>query len=115
MTPTILLRDGRVVMVVGASGGPAIITGVLQAIMGVVDFGRDVATAVKAPRMHHQWVPNTLHLEPGFPPETAAGLLTRGHSVSDAPKRSVVQAIVVRDRDVQAASDPRKGGAPAGK
>jgi len=115
MTPTILLRDGRVHMVVGASGGPAIITGVLQAITGVVDFGRDASTAVAAPRIHHQWIPNTLHLEPGFPPESASGLLARGHTLSEKPKRSVVQAIVVRGENLEAASDPRKGGAPAGR
>jgi gamma-glutamyltranspeptidase / glutathione hydrolase len=116
MSPTILLRDGRVFMVVGASGGPAIITATLQTILGVVDFGRDAEAAVAAPRIHHQWVPDTLHVEPGFPPATASGLLARGHVLSDSPKRGVVQAIVVRERGrLEAASDPRKGGQPAGQ
>lgn len=116
MSPTLLLRDGHTFMVVGGAGGPAIITGTLQVILGVVDFDRDALTAVSAPRIHHQWVPDTLHLEPGFPPETQSGLLARGHALSDAPKRSVVQAIIVRGpKRVEAASDPRKGGRPAGR
>jgi len=116
MSPTILLRDGRTFMVVGGAGGPAIISGTLQAILGVVDFDRDAVAAISAPRIHHQWVPDTLHLEPGFAPETQSGLLARGHALSEASKRSVVQAIVVRGRKrLEAASDPRKGGRPAGR
>jgi gamma-glutamyltranspeptidase/glutathione hydrolase len=116
MTPAVLMRDGRVFLVVGGAGGPAIITGVLQTILGVVDFDRNAEAAVAAPRIHHQWVPDTLHVEPAMPAEAQAGLLARGHAVSQAPKRSIVQAVIVHeDGSVEAASDPRKGGRPAGR
>ena len=65
MTPTIVTRDGKFFMVVGAPGGSRIITAVLQTILNVVDFGMNAQDAVDAPRIHHQWKPDKLYLETG--------------------------------------------------
>ena len=68
MSPTIVLESGRPRFLVGAQGGPAIITAVTQVILDVVDFGMNVQQAVDFPRFHHQWMPDLLYLEPfGFP------------------------------------------------
>ncbi len=67
MSPTIVLdADGAVEIVAGASGGPRIITGTLQVILHVIDFGMDAAGAVEHPRLHHQWRPDVLQLEPAW-------------------------------------------------
>ena len=68
MTPTILVRDGKLFMVVGGPGGGRIITSVLQTILNVVDFGMNVQDAVDAPRFHHQWMPDKITMERGFSP-----------------------------------------------
>src|SRR5262249_19135851 len=65
MTPTIVLKDGRPYLVTGSPGGSLIITTVLQVILGVLDFHRDIAAAVAAPRIHHQWLPDEVLVEPG--------------------------------------------------
>ena len=69
MSPTIVLKQGHPLLVLGASGGPTIITGTLQVLLNVV-FGKDIQTAINAPRFHHQWQPDILFLEPGISPET---------------------------------------------
>ncbi|CDF37065.1 unnamed protein product [Chondrus crispus] len=63
MSPTIVLRNGRVYMVLGGSGGPKAVSGVLQTMLNVVDFGDWLADAISAPRVHHQLVPNEVSLE----------------------------------------------------
>lgn len=63
MSPTILLRNGEVFMVVGGSGGPKAVSGVLQTILNVVDYGDQLGDAISAPRLHHQLVPNEVSLE----------------------------------------------------
>ncbi len=85
MTPTILLRDGKLFMVVGAPGGSRIITAVMQVILNVVDFGMNAQDAVDVPRFHHQWKPDKLYLEKGFSPDTVALLKARGHDVDYSP------------------------------
>lgn len=63
MSPTIVLKNGRVYMVIGGSGGPKAVSGVLQTLLNVVDFGDWIADAISAPRVHHQLVPNEVSLE----------------------------------------------------
>lgn len=63
MCPTIVMRNNRVYLVLGGSGGPKAITGVLQTLINVLDFGDPLADAISAPRIHHQLVPNILSLE----------------------------------------------------
>jgi gamma-glutamyltranspeptidase/glutathione hydrolase len=118
MTPVIVTRDGDVELVAGGSGGPLIITATLQAVVGVIDFGRSTDEAVSAPRLHHQWMPDKLFVEKAYPEATRRRLAAVGHSVADSPARASVQQIRVigsgPGRSIQATSDPRKGGVPAG-
>jgi gamma-glutamyltranspeptidase len=63
MSPTIVVRNGRVVLVVGGSGGPRIISSTLQVLLNILDFGDDLAEAISLPRVHHQLLPNVLWME----------------------------------------------------
>jgi gamma-glutamyltranspeptidase/glutathione hydrolase len=115
MTPTILLKDGKLFMVVGAPGGSRIITGVLQVILNVVDFGMNVQDAIDAPRFHHQWMPDKLYLEGGFSPDTIALLKARGHTVDRISSVANVEAIVVQpDGWLAGGTDRRAHGKAAG-
>ena len=83
MTPTIVLKDGSLRMVLGSPGGPTIITTVAAVLINVADFGMDIKQAVDAPRLHHQWLPDELVLEPGrFSPDTIELLKSYGHKLS---------------------------------
>jgi len=115
MSPTILVSpDGDEHIVIGASGGPFIISSTLQAIVNVVDFGMDPAEAVSVPRMHHQWAPNVLFVDTHTSPDTIAGLEALGHTVKTMDFFSSVQMIHGTTEGMRGASDPRKGGWPAG-
>ena len=82
MTPTIVLKDGKPVLVVGTPGGSRIITTVLEIIVNVIDHGMTLQEAVDAPRMHHQWLPDTLAGEPfAFSADTAKSLTQMGYHV----------------------------------
>lgn len=114
MSPTVLLGpDGRVRMVVGASGGSQIISSVLQVVIDVVDLGLAPQEAVAEPRVHHQWEPERLYLEPGTPPEVQAALEQRGHVLTVRPQYASVQVIVCGPEDCEGGADPRHGGWPA--
>ena len=81
MTPTIVLKDGKVSMVLGSPGGGRIITVVANILLSAVDEGLNIQQAVDAPRFHHQYLPDVLFLEPGFSPTTLAGLKAMGYNV----------------------------------
>lgn len=82
MTPTLVLRDGRIFMVIGSPGGPKIINIVLQVILNVVDHGMNIQQAIEAPRVHHQWMPDALRYEPyAIAPDSMAILESRGHTL----------------------------------
>ena len=116
MSPTVLISpDGRERIVVGASGGPFIITSTLQTIINIIDFGLDSSEAVSRPRVHHQWVPETLFLDQGISLDTLRALEARGHRVEFKDFYSSVQVIRTVQGDPEGASDPRKGGWPAGE
>jgi gamma-glutamyltranspeptidase/glutathione hydrolase len=116
MTPTIVLRDGKLFMLVGAPGGPRITTAVLQVFLNVADFGMNVQDAIDAPRLHHQWQPDKLYLERGFSPDTVALLKARGHDVEYSPGVVLarVEAILVDGGWLQGGSDGRGAGKAAG-
>lgn len=83
MSPTIVTRDGKPFMVIGSPGGSRIITITLEAILNVVDFGMDISQAVNAPRIHHQWQPDTVYLEPfALSPDTEKALAEMGYKLS---------------------------------
>jgi gamma-glutamyltranspeptidase/glutathione hydrolase len=115
MSPTVLISpDGRERIVVGASGGPFIISSTLQVILNLIDFEMDPSTAVSVPRMHHQWQPQLLFLDAGYPVDTVELLEARGHATKSMPFFSAVQVIHAADGRALGASDPRKGGWPVG-
>ena len=103
MTPTIILRDGKLFMTVGAPGGSRIITAVTEVFLNVADFGMNAQDAVDAPRFHHQWQPDTLYLEKGFSPDTVDILKARGFHVDYAPGVVVarVEAIVIDGKSLR--------------
>jgi gamma-glutamyltranspeptidase / glutathione hydrolase len=108
MSPTIVLRGNRPEVVIGAAGGPRIITATLQSILNILDFGMPVAPAVSSPRVHHQWLPDRLNVEPGITPEAKAALQQRGHIVREQTSLGVVQAITWEGGRMDGAVDPRK-------
>ncbi len=115
MSPTIVLRDGRAVIIAGASGGPRIISGTLQCILDCLLFEMTPRQAVAAPRFHHQWLPDVLFFEDSWPDQgTIEALEALGHRSGRRDEIGVVQIITVGVDGIRAASDPRKGGAAAG-
>jgi gamma-glutamyltranspeptidase/glutathione hydrolase len=83
MAPTIVLRDGKLWLVLGAEGGPTIITSVANIIVGMRDYGLNVQQAVNAPRVHQQWLPDRVELEAGrFSPDTIRLLEQAGNTVT---------------------------------
>jgi gamma-glutamyltranspeptidase/glutathione hydrolase len=118
MTPTILLRDGKLFMALGAPGGGRIINGVLQVILNVVDFHMNVQEAVDWPRFHHQWMPDQLYLEAGVSPNTVALLRNMGHKIASFEKTDPVvarvEAILNADGWLQGAADGRGSAKAAG-
>jgi len=116
MTPTIVVRDAKPFMVLGAPGGPRIITAVLQVLLNVIDFRMNIQDAVDAPRFHHQWKPDKLYLEAGISPDTVALLEDMGHQVDDSPGVVLarVNAILSDGGWLQGAADSRWVGKAAG-
>jgi gamma-glutamyltranspeptidase/glutathione hydrolase len=116
MTPTIALdRDGRVALVVGASGGPKIITATTQVILSM----NDAHFAVAMPRFHHQWMPDVIQMERDLYAQceadgTNAQLRAMGHAIEPKGILGIVQLIRRVNGGYDAACDPRKGGRPAG-
>jgi gamma-glutamyltranspeptidase/glutathione hydrolase len=81
MTPTIVVRDGRTVLVLGSPGSSKIITTVANVLIGVVDYGMNIQEAVNAPRFHNQWLPDVLNVEQWFSPDTVQALQKMGYDV----------------------------------
>jgi len=113
MTPTILFKDGKPFLVTGSPGGSRIITTVLQVVVNVVDFGMNIAEAVAAPRIHHQWKPDALVVEHGLSPDTLKLLLDKGHRVQPGRTSGSANSIMVTKAGLQGASDPRQRGTAA--
>jgi gamma-glutamyltranspeptidase/glutathione hydrolase len=115
MTPTIVLRHGRPVLITGSPGGSRIISMVLQVVVDVLDFGMPIDQAVQAPRLHHQWMPDQTYVEPGFAPAVLADLQARGHTlVPSAPYGSANSIAVTRQVDIGAADSRTRGATAAG-
>ena len=108
MAPTIVLQGDRPEIIIGAAGGPRIITATLQTMLNVLDFQMPIAEAVGAARIHHQWIPDELNVEATIPPEIKKSLERRGHVIKERSELGVVQAIAVKRGHVEGAADPRK-------
>ena len=90
-----------------------IVSGTVQAVVNVIDFGMDAEAAVSSPRIHDQWIPDALYVEDEIPRDVRDNLKKRGQKVVPAGEQSAVQVIVLDPDHLEAASDPRKGGEPA--
>ena len=116
MTPTLVLKDGKPLIALGAAGGPKIISQVVLELVCLLDFGMSPEEAVARPRIHHQWFPNELMVEKTLRGNLQAGLTRRGHKLKQMPSMGVSQ-IVARSPDGKGfvgAADPRAGGNAAG-
>jgi gamma-glutamyltranspeptidase/glutathione hydrolase len=111
MSPTVVAAGRRPELVVGGSGGPTIVSGTLQVVLGVAAFGRPLREAVEAPRIHDQAVPPVLALEPAVDADVRGALERLGHRVTVVPAIGSVSAVGLGpDGRPAAAGDPRKDG-----
>ena len=115
MSPTLVLKDGKVQMAVGAPGGPRIISAVLQTLYRVLGRGTDLDVAIQAPRVHHQYQPNTLFVDKDrLPPESIKALKDRGHQVQESSLAKVYAVRINAAGNLEAAFDSRGEGAAGG-
>jgi gamma-glutamyltranspeptidase/glutathione hydrolase len=116
MTPTILTEKDRFRLAAGAPGGSTIITTVLQIILNVAIYDMDAGAAVSAGRLHHQWLPEKLRVEPwAFEPATLEDLRRRGHEIEQQPEWGNANIIIQQpDGSLEGAADPRGEGAALG-
>ena len=115
MAPTIVLKRGRLFMVTGSPGGSTIISTTLESILNVVDFGMNMQRAVDAPRMHMQWYPDEIFVEPGYlTASTQAALAAMGYRFKLVPAWGAAEAILVNPVThlLEGANDRRR---PAGR
>ena len=113
MSPTIVLKDGKPVLVTGSPGGSRIISTVLQVIVNVLDYKMDVAAAVAAPRLHHQWLPDEVRVERGFPDDVLFELKAMDHLIVEPMGQTSANSIAVTPNGPLGAPDPRTRGAEA--
>ena len=109
-----VFKNGKPVLVLGGSGGPRIISSVLNVMVNVLDVGLPLEEAIAASRVHHQWMPNEIVFDRSPDDGLATALRDRGHTIAGYRKKGVVQVIHIRGDELIGASDPRKGGRPAG-
>ena len=111
MTPTIILKDNKLYMILGTPGGSTIITSVLQTILNVHEFGMDIQSAINAPRFHHQWLPEKIEFENGvFDELSMKKLQDKGYDVKQEYNRVIgrVDAILIsKSGIITTGADPR--------
>ena len=107
MTPTLVLKDGKPVLVTGSPGGARIITTVLQTVVNKIDYDMNPAEAASALRVHHQWTPDELRVEQGFNVDTIRLLEERGHQVNIKASMGRTQTIQREGDMLWGYSDPR--------
>ena len=113
MTPTLIFKDGAPYVVTGSPGGSRIITTVLQLLVNVMDHDMNIAEATVQPRFHHQWLPDSLQLEPGHSFDTETKLKSMGHNVTSSASQGSLQSIMIDKGLFFGASDTRRPGAGA--
>ena len=117
MSPTIVLKDGKPVMTVGAAGGPTIITQAVWAIVNRLDLGMNIGDAIARPRIHHQWSPDQLLVENSLDQKTVAGLAAKGHTIVRKEGIGISQAITydAKNKRFTGSHDPRTPGKASGQ
>jgi gamma-glutamyltranspeptidase/glutathione hydrolase len=121
MTPTVILKDGEPYIIIGSPGGPTIITSVLQVILNCIDFNMNIAEAIEMPRIHHQWLPDSIYYEGEALTNDVKNELTKmGYAFVDEDADSRILGITegimidIINITIYGASDPRGGGLAAG-
>jgi gamma-glutamyltranspeptidase/glutathione hydrolase len=116
MTPTIVLKDGKLFLVLGSPGGPTIITTVANVLMGVVDYGLDIQSAVNAPRFHNQWLPDSILVEDRISTDTIHLLENKGQKITTRHFWGDAECIEVdaKTGELRGASDGRNNGKAVG-
>jgi gamma-glutamyltranspeptidase/glutathione hydrolase len=116
MSPTIVTKNGKVRMVLGAAGGPRIITATLHNFLNLAAFGMEPGQAISAPRFHHQWMPDKLYFEEfGLNPDTKELLKEKGHNVTERGSLGRAHIIYVDEEGLKyGAADPRGNGTAEG-
>jgi gamma-glutamyltranspeptidase/glutathione hydrolase len=113
MSPTLVFKAGKPIVATGSPGGSRIITTTLQFLLNVLDHKMKIDSATLAPRIHHQWQPDWLEMEPGFKPDTLLSLAEKGHLVVETKSFGSTQSILRTKKGFYGASDPRRPGALA--
>lgn len=116
MTPTILLRDGKLSFVTGSPGGPSIISATLLSVINWMRLGMDAQAAINAPRFHHQWLPDEVVLEKEFSPVFEQALNADGYATKRKGHIGLVNAVGIdaQTGDRLGAADPRDHGSAMG-
>jgi gamma-glutamyltranspeptidase / glutathione hydrolase len=118
MSPTIVLKNDKPIMALGAAGGPKIVSQVIFHLVNMLDLGMSPAETLNLPRVHHQWFPNVLRVEESLPDQIKKSLATRGHELGELGSGEVgVSQIVARGpngKGFLGAADPRVRGKAAG-
>ncbi len=116
MVPTIVLKNGKPVLVTGSPGSARIISTVVQVLMNVIDHGMNIQEAVNAPRVHHEWLPDTLFVEKGISPDTIRLIKEMGYSVVGTEPMGAASSIMVDQKTGvrYGAADPRREGSALG-
>jgi gamma-glutamyltranspeptidase/glutathione hydrolase len=108
MTPTLVLKDGMPYLVVGTPGGTTICTSVFQTIVNIIDFNMSTEDAVWKPKFHHQWLPDKVDLEKGFPIETKKALEAMGYKTVERGGIGRTEVIkVLSNKKFEAVADNR--------
>lgn len=115
MTPTIITKNEKPVLILGSPGGSTIPTVVLQVILNYLDFGMDIQQAVNAPRFHHQWLPDQIDFEEfGIVKDVMENLIAKGQCIGDKKILGRVEAVAIENNLYLGATDPRGSGAAVG-
>ena len=116
MSPTIVMKEGKPVIITGSPGGSRIITTTLQVLMNIIDHGMNIQEAVNAVRIHHQWLPDEIRAEEGLSPDTLRLLKSMGHTVVIKNTMGAASSIFIDNENglLHGAADPRRSGLPAG-
>ena len=100
MSPTIITKDGKIFMVTGSPGGSRIITITLESILNVIDHHMDIQAAIDTPRIHHQWMPDTIYVEEhAVTPEVRKELEAAGYKFTDNPPWGAAEGIIIGSRN----------------
>lgn len=110
MSPTLVFKDGKPVITVGAAGGPTIITQTLLAISNIIDRGMNPKEALAAPRIHHQWAPDQLKIETSVGEDVLKALEAKGHELDRSKGFGACQCIMLKNGKFLPAHDPRVPG-----